>query len=81
MKQEGYHIVALETGDGAQSIETFTSHEPIALVLGNEVEGIPSDVLVLCDVKVEIPMIGVKRSLNVSVATGIALFALSSKKR
>ena len=48
----------------------------IALVVGNEVEGLPKSVLAKCDIAAEIPMRGMKESLNVSVALGIALFRI-----
>lgn len=48
-----------------------------ALIVGNEVEGVPKNVLDLSDAIIEIPMMGTKESLNVSVATGIALFQLT----
>lgn len=48
----------------------------IALILGNEVRGIPNSVLNKSDAILEIPMRGKKESLNVSVAAGIALYAL-----
>lgn len=73
----GYRVVALENGVGARPIGPVEGK--VALVLGNEVEGIEPEVLALCDEAVEIPMPGRKRSLNVSVAAGIALFALSGK--
>ena len=50
-----------------------------ALILGEEVKGITKDILDLCDYKLEIPMFGKKESLNVSVATGIALYELNQK--
>lgn len=51
----------------------------IALIVGNEVEGIKKDVLKLCDEVVHIPMFGKKESLNVSVAAGIAMYVIKSK--
>ncbi len=81
LKQNGYHIAALETGEGAVSIDDVSEEKPIALVLGNEVEGIDAPTKSACDVILEIPMPGAKQSLNVSVATGIALFALSQKNK
>ena len=77
VKAAGYRVVALENGVGAVPIGPMEGK--IALVLGNEVEGIEPDVLAACDATVEIPMPGRKRSLNVSVAAGIAMFALSGK--
>jgi len=80
LREQGFQIVALETGVSALSLTEFQPTKPLALLLGNERDGIASDILSLCDLKVEIPMPGFKRSLNVSVATGIALFALTQKK-
>jgi spoU rRNA methylase family protein len=54
----------------------FQPPEKFALLLGEEVHGITSELLGNCDFAVEIPMFGQKESFNVSVATGIALFGL-----
>ncbi len=81
LKEGGFVVAALETGEGAVAIDEFESIKPIALVLGNEVEGIDKETKALCDNILEIPMLGTKQSLNVSVATGIALFALTQKKQ
>ena len=51
----------------------------IAILLGNEVDGISSELLDKVDAILEIPMYGAKESFNVSVATGIALYALRNK--
>ena len=48
----------------------------IALVLGAEVDGLPTEILKLADAILEIPMLGKKESLNVSVAFGIAAYRL-----
>lgn len=74
-RADGYTVVGLETGEGAVDIRSFAT-EKIALVLGSEVEGIPADVRAMLDALVEIPM-DKKRSLNVSVASGVAMFVLS----
>jgi tRNA G18 (ribose-2'-O)-methylase SpoU len=49
----------------------------VALVVGNEVKGLPASVLKLADEVLEIPMRGAKESLNVSVAFGIAAYQLA----
>lgn len=49
---------------------------PLALVFGNEVEGVGEEALALCDGAVEIPQWGMKHSLNISVAAGIVLWEL-----
>ncbi len=82
LKSTGKKLVALEISDRAISIDVLRiPHDQIALIVGNEVEGISQHTLDQCDEIVEIPMISTKKSLNVSVATGIALFAIASKIR
>lgn len=82
LKSAGKKIVALEISDRAIPVSTLEFPvERIALIVGSEVEGISPDLLDQCDEIVEIPMIGAKKSLNVSVATGIALFAIATKNR
>lgn len=80
LKQQGIQLIAFETGNRSVSVQNlFLSEKNTALIFGNEVEGLPLTVLDLCDNIVEIPMIGAKKSLNVSVACGIALFAIRQK--
>ncbi|MEI7741950.1 MAG: TrmH family RNA methyltransferase [bacterium] len=76
LRADGYQIVALEIG--GEDIAKFKTPEKIALILGNEVEGVNPEILKSVDHRLEIPMRGKKESLNVSVACGIALFALQS---
>jgi 23S rRNA (guanosine2251-2'-O)-methyltransferase len=82
LKKENIAIVAVEQHERSQSI--FAFHPPknqrIAVMLGNEVRGISSSLLKKADAVVEIPMRGKKESLNVSVAAGIALFALAQSR-
>lgn len=69
--------IALETGEDSIPINKLASVDSeIALIIGNEVSGISEKALQLCDYIVAIPMHGVKESLNVSVAFGIAAFEL-----
>lgn len=78
LKNNGYTIVGLEQNDRSIPLKNYTSPDKIALLLGEEVEGISSDLIAKCDDIIEIPMSGQKESFNVSVAAGIALYALSS---
>lgn len=75
LKTAGFQIVALEQTANSRSLKGITAPQ-IALVVGNEVEGISREILELCDQIAEIPMRGQKESLNVAVATGIALYSL-----
>ena len=78
LKREGTHIVALEQSSEAVPLGALLRDARIALIVGNEVEGVSQEILEVADTVMEIPMRGSKESLNVSVATGIALYALTS---
>lgn len=77
LKKQGYKIIALEQDENSKPLSSYTSPAKIALVIGEEVNGIPRDLIKDCDEIVEIPMTGKKESFNVSVATGVALYHLS----
>ena len=79
MKQMGYEIVMLEQAEGAVDLEDFSPTRPVCLVIGNEVDGVSDSVVPLCDRAIEINMLGVKNSLNVAVAFGVAAFSLRNK--
>ncbi len=76
-KAHGYEIIGLEQDETAVKLPDFEAPEKILLLLGEEVEGISAELRNKCDHLVEIPMEGSKESFNVSVATGIALYALN----
>jgi tRNA G18 (ribose-2'-O)-methylase SpoU len=72
-------VVGLENNVKAKSLTKFKPKFPLALILGEERQGIAKPLLKLCDAVVEIPMLGKKESLNVSVAFGIAAYEIRSK--
>lgn len=76
LKKAGYRIVGLEQTPHSTLLTNYSAPDKIALILGEEVKGIPPELLKQCDDIVEIPMSGKKESFNVSVAVGIALYAL-----
>jgi 23S rRNA (guanosine2251-2'-O)-methyltransferase len=77
LKADGYDIVAVEQCEKSTPLFDYKpANKKIALILGNEVLGISTPSLKYADEVLEIPMHGKKESLNVSVAAGIALFAL-----
>ncbi|MEI6086991.1 MAG: RNA methyltransferase [Bacteroidota bacterium] len=81
LKGHGYSIFAVEQVEGSISLENFhASDKKIAVVFGNEVEGVDADVLANCDGCIEIPQLGMKHSLNISVAAGIVLWDLTKQK-
>lgn len=77
LKNDGYHVVALEQAPGSANLYEYSSPDKVALLLGEEVNGIEPDLLNQCGDIIEIPMSGQKESFNVSVAAGIALYELS----
>ncbi len=77
LRDEGYRIVGLEQDSRSVLLADYQTPDRVVLLLGEEVHGITDDLRELCDDLIEIPMQGQKESFNVSVATGIALYALS----
>lgn len=78
LKEDGYRIVALEQNDRSINLADYKTPEKVALLIGEEVHGITEDLIEQCDDIIEIPMVGQKESFNVSVATGIALYSLTT---
>jgi len=76
LKKDKVQIIALERTEEGEDISKFKPKHPCLLIVGNEIEGVPPELLELADKKVEIPMRGMKESLNVSVAFGIAVYQL-----
>lgn len=76
LKKAATKIVALEQASNSVNYRRFKVTGSVALILGEEVAGIEPKLLKLADQIIEIPMRGEKESLNVAVATGIAIYAL-----
>ncbi len=73
---KGTRVVALETTSASRGLYDPWAKEPVCLLLGNEAMGLGGDVLELADEIVEIPLLGYKNSLNVSVSFGVVLFEI-----
>lgn len=80
-KAHGYAIVGLEQNQNAINLPEFVVPPKMVLILGEEVNGIKTDLIKKCTALLEIPMNGQKESFNVSVAAGIALYALRHGNR
>lgn len=76
LKKEGYTIVAIEQSKTSMDYKSVRVGEKVAFIVGNEVTGVAKSVLAKCDIVAEIPMRGMKESLNVSVALGVALYRM-----
>jgi tRNA G18 (ribose-2'-O)-methylase SpoU len=76
LKKENYQIISLEQSSTSTDYKKVKVKYPVLFVVGNEVDGVMKNLLSLSDVVAEIPMMGDKESLNVSVAFGVALFRI-----
>ncbi|MEJ2505670.1 MAG: RNA methyltransferase [Ignavibacteriaceae bacterium] len=77
LKTDGIKIGALELTDNSfPYYELKQDSFPLALIIGNEITGVSQELLDLCDFSIEIPQYGIKQSLNVAVAYGVALFEI-----
>lgn len=78
LKHEGYSIVALEITDTSVPLRKMNFKQKVCLIIGNEQNGIPQEILDLADYSCHIEMIGNHiSSLNVSIATSIALYEIT----
>jgi len=74
VKQQGVQIVAVEQSETSVLISDYSEPRQVLYVLGNEVEGVSKEVLDSADTILELPMLGTKESLNVSVTAGVVLY-------
>ena len=76
LKKKGVKIISIEQADKSLKIEKFNpkNDSKYAFIFGNEVDGVDDDIINVSDQVVEIPQVGTKHSLNVSVAAGIVLW-------
>ena len=74
LQSDGVEVVAVEQKETSISLPNFKLPEKIAYIVGNEIDGVSSEAIKMADKIMEIPMLGTKESLNVSVAAGIVLY-------
>ncbi len=76
LKEQGYKVYAVEQVDESVMLDSLSENigDRIAVIFGNEVEGVQEELLPLCDGSIEIPQQGTKHSLNVSCAAAIVLW-------
>lgn len=80
LKKENFEIIGIEQTSSSQLITDFEidPEKKYALILGNEVDGISDDALGNIDNFLEIPQLGTKHSLNVSVCGGIVIWEFAN---
>ncbi len=81
MRARGYELAVIETGPRSIDLFDWEPRFPVCVIFGNELDGVGSGLLALCDTYVRIPMLGLKHSLNVSTAGGIVVYELLRKYR
>ena len=76
LKELGYRVFAVEQAEKSITLDVFSTGnlDRVGLIFGNEVQGVDQGLIELCDGCVEIPQLGMKHSLNISVAAGIVLW-------
>lgn len=81
LKSQNIDVFAIEQVEGAIFLDNFEveNKKKYALVFGNEVFGVNQEAVKLCDGAIEIPQLGTKHSLNISVSTGIVIWDLFCK--
>ena len=80
LTKEGYYVVGVEQTEKSTLLNEFEIPEkPIAIIMGNEVNGVDQQVINLCNEVIEIPQFGTKHSLNIAVTTGIVIWDLWKK--
>ena len=83
LRNEGYKIIAIEQIEGATMLDNFCANkgEKYALIFGNEVDGVDQAVADVVDGAIEIPQVGIKHSLNVSVSAGVLMWEMFRQLR
>ncbi|MDA9086961.1 RNA methyltransferase [Polaribacter sp.] len=81
LKRENITVLAIEQAENSTKLNTFFPQKgnKYAIVMGNEVKGVQQEVVNASDLCIEIPQLGTKHSLNISVTTGIVLWDLFQK--
>lgn len=78
LKDEGREVVAIELTESSVNYKKYAWGKPVALVIGNEVDGVGDDVVAMCDGAVDIPMRGRANSLNVATAFAVVAYEIYS---
>lgn len=81
LKANGYKVYAVEQADESMMLQNFEikENDKIAIIVGNEVDGVDDEAIHASDGCIEIPQYGTKHSLNVSIATGIVIWDVFTK--
>lgn len=80
LKKQGYHVLSVEQVEHSTKLQTFIPEaKKYAVILGNEVKGVHQEVVDASDGCLEIPQLGTKHSMNVSVTAGIIIYKFAEE--
>jgi len=81
LKKAGFKVCAIEQVENSVYLQNYSAdkYDKTALVFGNEVYGVEQEVINMCDSSIEIPQLGTKHSLNISVSIGIVVWEVAKK--
>lgn len=81
LKEKGYKVYAIEQVKNSTYLQNlqYQKNEKIAIIFGNEVYGVEQEVINICDGTIEIPQLGTKHSLNISVSIGIVVWEIAKR--
>ncbi len=81
LKEQGFLVISIEQVDNSMKLNEFNPEpgKKYALVFGNEVKGVSNNIIEISDSCIEIPQIGTKHSLNITVSVGIVVWDLYAK--
>jgi tRNA (guanosine-2'-O-)-methyltransferase len=81
LKKKGFKIVATHLSKDSISYMNLDYTQPLAVIFGNEAEGLSEEALGIADYKIRIPMVGMAQSLNLSVSVGIILYEAMKQRQ
>jgi 23S rRNA (guanosine2251-2'-O)-methyltransferase len=82
LKEKGYKIASIEQAENATMLNdlNYNGTDKLALIFGNEVDGVDQDIVSASDMVIEIPQFGTKHSLNISVSVGVVLWEIVTQR-
>ncbi|WP_440120379.1 RNA methyltransferase [Tenacibaculum sp. Ill] len=83
LQAENVKVLSIEQAENSTMLDTFTpeTDQKYAVVFGNEVKGVQQEIVSASDICIEIPQLGTKHSLNISVSCGVVLWDLFTKMK
>ena len=81
LREKGFKVAVTNLGEGAIPYTDLDYTQPLVLVFGSEAEGVSKEALELADLSVQIPMLGMVQSLNLSVSVGVILYEAMKQRR